>query len=100
MKKKLRKNIKQQLALNAIHTYFKTLKEHQNPNYHKNYVQEILKISKSFNIRLSREDKQKFCKKCSTYFSVQTREIRLNPKNNCKEIICKNCGEIKRYKYK
>lgn len=99
MKNKDRKNIQKELAQENINFFLKLLENKFNPLLDNKYINEIKKLSQGFNIRLKREEKLKFCKKCDTYLSTQTREIRLNPNTKTKEYICKNCGYTRKFKY-
>lgn len=100
MKIKDRKQVQKQLANHNIEHFFLLLDKRFYPKYDEKYVKEILELSKSFNIRLTREQKLKFCKKCHVHWSANTREIRLNSMLKCKEYICKNCGFVRRFPYK
>ena len=88
-----------ELVEDNINHYFSLLDDRFKPEFDKLYIQEILRFSKAFNYRLTREQKLKFCKNCLIYWSVDTREIRLNATFRTKEFICKNCGFVRRYKY-
>ncbi len=94
------KQLKTQLANENINYYFKLLDNRFRPEFDNKYIQEIKKISQAFNIRLTREQKLKFCKKCNTYQTTKTREIRLNQTTKTKDYICKNCGYTRKFKYK
>lgn len=100
MNNKERKNIQKELGQKNIEHYFKLLENRFEPEYNKFYIKEICKLSEGFTIRLTREQKLKFCKKCFTYMNTKTQEIRLNSMLGAKEYICKNCGNVKRFKYK
>lgn len=100
MNNKQRKQIQLHYAKENIDYFFELLETRFCPEYDKMYVRDIKRLSEGFNIRLTREQKLKFCKKCNIYWNVNTREIRLNPKLSAKEYICKNCGFIRRFRYK
>lgn len=100
MNNKERKQLQIELAKSNIQHFFKLLDTRFNPEFDSHYIQEIQKLSQGFNIRLKREEKLKFCKKCLTYSNTKTREIRLNQTLKTKEYICKNCGNVRRFKYK
>jgi RNase P subunit RPR2 len=96
-----RKKYQKNLAFDLILNYFKLLQENKFPEFEKDYTKEILKISSSFNIRLDREKKLSFCRKCFVFFRInRTLKIRLNSKFKTKDYICLNCGNIKRFRYK
>lgn len=100
MKNKDKKLLQTNLAKENIEHFFNLLKTRFYPDFDSKYIKEIQNLSTSFNIRLSREQKLKFCKKCLTYLDVNSREIRFNPTFKTKEYICKNCGAVRRFKYK
>ena len=100
MKNKERKSIQLELAKENIDFFFNLLENSFNPEFDKFYIREIQRLSQGFNIRLTRENKLKFCRKCLTYHNSKTREIRFNSKTKSKEYICKICNSTKRIKYK
>ncbi len=95
-----KKNFKKTLAIENIEYYFKLLETRFCPEYDKYYIEEIRKFSERFNIRLSREQKLKFCKKCNTYLNSKNLRIRLNSKLHTNEYTCLNCKYKRRFKYK
>jgi RNase P subunit RPR2 len=99
MKTKDRKKIQRELGQNNINIFFNLIKNNFKPEFHTTYVSEVKKLAQSFNIRLSREEKLKFCKKCNTPWNTKTREIRLDSKTRTKNYICKSCKYIRRFKY-
>lgn len=100
MNNKEKKQIQKQYAQTNLDYFFSLLDTRFRPQFDKNYIKEIQKFSKSFNIRLSREQKLKFCKKCLTYWDTNTKQIRLNSKLGCIEHICKTCAFTRRFRYK
>lgn len=100
MKNKEKKKLQLELAKENIDFFFKLLEKRFNPDFDKQYIKEIKRLSQGFNIRLTREQKLKFCKKCEIFWNTKTRDIRLNKNNKCKEYICKECGTIRRFQYK
>ena len=100
MNNKQRKKLMQDYAKKNISFFFKLLDDRFYPKLDKYYIREIKRLSTGFNIRLKREEKLKFCKKCNSYWDSNSREIRLNPNLKTKEFICKNCGFVRRFKYK
>lgn len=100
MNNKERKLIQTKLACHNIDFFFDLLDNRFNCEFDKEYVKEIKKLSEGFNIRLKREQKLKFCRKCNSYLDISTREIRFNPKTFTKDYICKNCGCCRSFKYK
>lgn len=100
MAKKIGKNHKRDLAKENIEFYFDLLEKRFLPEYDPKYIKEILRFSKGFNIRLTRDQKLKFCKNCHIFWDINTREIRLNPQTKTKDYTCKNCGFTRRFRYK
>lgn len=100
MNGKDKKFIQKTYARINIDKYFQLLANKFNPEYNQFYVKEIKKFSESFNIRLKRSEKLKFCKKCNTYFYVNNFSVRTNKKYKTLDYICKNCGYVKRIKFK
>lgn len=95
-----KKKIQREYAKKSISKYFNLIAEEQFSPYHKKYIKEIQKISQTFNIRLNKEEKLQYCKKCHIPWNKATKQIRLNPLNSCIEYICLNCNFTRRYKYK
>lgn len=100
MKAKERKNLQLNFARENISHFFNLLEIRFNPQFDSIYIREIKRLSQGFNIRLTREEKLKFCKNCNIYWNNKTKQIRLNSLNSCIEHICKNCNFVRRFKYK
>jgi len=100
MKNKNKKEVQKEYAKKNIEYFIRLLKTRFKPYFDKNYIKEIKDLSRSFNIRLTREQKLNFCNKCNISWNVKTTKIRLNSKNRTKEYLCKNCGHTRRFKYK
>lgn len=63
------------------------------------YVDLVFRISKKTNFRLGKL-KIKLCKRCNTFLIPGlTSVVRLKSIEKCVNIICKTCGEKKRYPY-
>ncbi|MFW6285846.1 MAG: hypothetical protein ACOC16_01595 [Nanoarchaeota archaeon] len=100
MNNKEKKKLQLYYAKKNINFYFKLLENNFYSKYNKYYIKDILKISQSFNIRLKREEKLKFCKHCHTFFNINNHIIRLDNKKKTLNYICKNCKNIKKIRYK
>ena len=98
--KKKKKQFQREQAQKSIQIYLKLIQDNTYPNYSSKYIKEIKKLSQGFRIRLNREQKLQFCKKCNTPWNSSTRNIRFNTENKTKEYICKKCGHIKKLRYK
>jgi RNase P subunit RPR2 len=100
MKTKERKVLQIELANSNIDFFLNLIKTRFNPEFDKFYIREIERLTQGFNIRLKREEKLLFCKKCRTFLDASTREIRFDSENKTKDVICKNCGNVRKYRYK
>ena len=71
------------------------------PERSNRYVQLARKIAMRYNIRMPRELKRKFCKKCYKYLmpAVNCR-IRASAKQRSVIVKCLECGNVMRYPYK
>ncbi len=91
-----------QIAKERIEILFNLAKEifNENPKFADRYVFIARKIAMRFNIKLTKEQKKKFCHKCYSYlYPGKNCIIRTNPKTKCVEYLCKNCGKKTRYGY-
>lgn len=100
MNNKERKKLQLSLARKNIDFHFNLLESRFYPELDKFYVNEIKKFSRMFNIRLKREEKLKFCNKCSSFWNTENVWIRFNSNLCVKEYICKNCSYVRRFRYK
>jgi ribonuclease P protein subunit RPR2 len=77
-------------------------KEFKNkPERSRRYIQLLRKIGLRYNIRLPKEIKRSFCKKCnSLLIPGVSASVRLNKKTKTVNIKCKNCNKIYRYPYR
>lgn len=100
MKKKSKKSKQKDFVKKNVDHYIELLKTRFMPEYDTKYVKELKKICSAFNYRLTREEKLLFCKKCNCYWNKDTRIIRVNSDTKATEYICKNCGHIRRFRYK
>jgi len=67
------------------------LKKH--PERSKRYVELARKIGKRYNVRLTKEQKRSFCKKCNRLLvPKKTAQIEVGPKKTFIKIKCLNCG--------
>lgn len=64
------------------------------------YVFLARKLSMKFSARLTREQSRKFCHKCYKYLQPgRNLSVKINPKTQSVEYLCKECGNITRYPY-
>jgi len=77
----------------------KSLETH--PNRSRRYIELARKIGLRYNIRLAKEQKKSFCKKCNTMLIAgKTATIRLDSNHGILTIKCQNCKNIYRHAYK
>jgi len=64
------------------------------------HVELARKIGERCNVRLTTEQKKKFCKKCNQLLiSKKTCKIKVDSNKKLMEIKCKNCGNVIRQPY-
>lgn len=64
------------------------------------YIFLARKLSMKFGVRLSREQSRKFCHKCYKYLQPgKNLSVKINPKTQSVEYLCKECGSVTRYPY-
>ena len=72
----------------------------KNPKKADRYVFLARKLAMRYNIRMSKNLKRLFCKKCHHYFTHKGDvTVRTNPKTKSVEYLCKGCGKVTRYGY-
>ena len=65
----------------------------ENPKRTDNYIKMIWDVVKKYKIKLTEEQKTKFCRKCQVYWvPTKTLNIAFNTRLNVFEFICKKCG--------
>ena len=64
------------------------------------YIFLARKMAMAYNVRLTKEQKRKFCHHCYHYFKPgKNVEVRTNPKTKAVEYKCLDCKKITRYPY-
>jgi len=64
------------------------------------YVFLARKMAMKYNLQLSREQRRKFCHKCYKYLLPgKNLSVKINPKTQSVEYLCKECGNVMRYPY-
>ena len=77
----------------------KEFKEH--PDRSKRYIELARKIGLRYNVRLSKDDKRKFCKICNTLLKPGiSSKVRLDKSTKTINVKCLNCEKISRFPYK
>jgi len=72
----------------------------KNPERGRRYVEIARKIGTRCNVRLTTEQKSKFCKKCNQLLiPKRTSRIKIDPNKKFIEIKCMNCGSVNRQPY-
>ena len=91
------------IARERIERLFVLAKEelNTNPERSRNYVELARKIGKRYNVRLTKEQKRSFCKRCNQLLiPTRTSTVKIDSKKKIKIIKCMNCGNIYSYPYK
>ena len=73
----------------------------KNPSRAARYVELARKISLRYNVRMKKEQKREFCKKCnSLLLPGSTASVRLDSKRKLLVLRCRNCGAAHKQPYK
>ena len=97
-----RKRIKKTIAKERITKLLFLAKKSfsSNPVLSKRYCNLIEKLRKSVNLRLSKEQKVQYCKKCYTYWIPgKTVKVRINHANKRVIYECLTCGYKRSFGY-
>ncbi len=97
-KKVIKETVRERIAklLDEARSSFKT-----HPERSERYLRLIWKLVQKYKVRLSREQKLSFCKKCFTlWVPGKNVEISFEARNSILEYKCKKCGFKRRLKYK
>lgn len=100
-RKKPEKQIK--IAKERIAILFKKAEEefHKNPSLSHRWIQMASKIATRYNIRMPKEFKRRFCKKCFSFLVPgENSRVRTNPKQQAIIVKCLECGNIMRFPYR
>lgn len=81
-----------------ITNYFEKAKKSPNSEITRENIRKARRLAMHFKIKLPKEARKKFCRKCNTLFNSRNRKIRL--KRGFLVFHCLNCGGISRYKAK
>ena len=70
----------------------------KNPGRSRDYIKLARKIGMRYNVRLKKEQKRSFCKKCNQLLIPnKSSKVEIESKKKLKIIKCLNCGNIYRY---
>jgi len=103
MDKRKSKKIIKEIVLGRIKTLLKEARSAYSihPERSERYLRLIWKLVEKYKVRLSREQKLSFCKKCfSLWVPGRNVEISFDQRHSVLEYKCKNCGFVRRLKYK
>ena len=89
------------IAMERIVRLFKEAEKEfkTHPERSDSHARAAKRIALRYNVRLPRELKQKYCKKCEKYLKKGVNaKVRLS--DDCITIICSSCGARQRYRFK
>lgn len=88
-------------ALERINELFVQAEDNFNeyPQMSTRYVQLARKIAMRYRVKFTKAQKLCFCKKCNSYLKKGINST-IRIKNNNIVLSCKECGFVKRFKYK
>jgi len=95
------KRERRRIAIQRIHHLFKEAEKRADEGriqLANRYVFLARKISMRYLVRIPKEYRHRFCRKCNTYF-IPGKNCRVRLKKHKVVITCHNCGAIKRYPY-
>ncbi len=98
-KKKPAKNHLRRTVADAINVLLQKADAYStsHPERTKRYVQMAWGLVKKYKIRLTKEQKGRFCRKCGTFFIVgKTAQASFNARTNAFYINCAACGHMRR----
>ena len=90
------------IARERIERLFTLAKEElkKSPERSRSYVELARKIGKRYNVRLTKEQKRGFCKKCNQLLIPgKTSKVEFDRTRKLKIIKCLNCDNVYRYPY-
>jgi ribonuclease P protein subunit RPR2 len=91
------------IAKERIRILFKNAEEEfrKNPELSHRWVRMARKIATRYNIRMPRELKRRFCKKCFRFLVPgKNSRVRTNPRQQAVIVKCLGCGNIMRFPYR
>lgn len=100
--RKINQKYRINIAKERIERLLKLAKDEfdKNPERSRDYVKLARKIGMRYNVRLKKEQKRSFCKKCNQLLiSNKSSKVEIDSKKKLKIIKCLNCGNIYRYQY-
>ncbi len=97
-----RKKYMQRIARERIEILYELAREEAirgDEELAKRYIEHMVKLSRKYNVRIPKEMKRHFCKKCYT-FLIPGKTARVRLKKGKVVIKCLRCGSYKRYVYR
>jgi ribonuclease P protein subunit RPR2 len=69
------------------------------PERARRYCDLVRRLAKRYNVRLSRRDRMRFCKRCLSYWVPSSNvKVRLRKRERCAEYACA-CGAVAKFPY-
>ena len=102
MRKSAKPDWQQQIARERIEILLKLAEKEfeQYSERSKRYVELARKIGLRYNVRLTKEQKRKFCKNCFNLLTPSTSTVRLDSRSKTIIIKCQKCNKLYRQPYK
>jgi ribonuclease P protein subunit RPR2 len=101
-KASLKPRLWQTIAKERIRILFREARKEfrEHPDRSRKYVKLARRIGMRYNVRIPKDLKRKFCKKCFSYL-VPGVSCKVRTRSDKKSVVltCSNCGEIMRYPY-
>jgi ribonuclease P protein subunit RPR2 len=89
----------QKIALKRIEELFHQANEQDDRVLCKRYVVLARKISQKYKVRLTKEQKLLFCRKCNAYLR-QGKNSKIRLTKGLRSLKCLECGYVRRMRYK
>lgn len=86
-------------AREKIKEYFKKAEETPSQAWANTFIRKARNLAMKFKIRLSSEQKRKFCKHCYAYFKPP-KNVRIRTKDGFLIYYCLNCKKYSKFRYK
>jgi ribonuclease P protein subunit RPR2 len=91
-KHKQKKNAEKSIKI----LFSKAKQNSKNSSASKEYVRKALRQAMHFNLKLPRETRKKFCRKCLVYFNSENLSVRI--KKGFIVMKCLDCNTVSKYK--
>lgn len=94
-----KKDLAKQIAAERIKKLLSLAKEADEKKLRDRYVSLALEIKEKYRVKLPREMKENYCKKCRRYLKPGE-NCRIRTRNGIRVITCLECKNIRRVRYK